>query len=361
MIGSKEIVLKNKDTHLKNEALCMASQNGHIDLVEALLAGGADINKEDIDGITPLSTASENGHIDLVKALLAVDADVNKEDTDGTTPLFIASQNGHTGVVKALLKRKNIDVNQADNNGATPLFIASQEGHTALVEALLAGGADVNQVRNDGTTPLFIATQKGHINVVKSLFIASAPPQKESSGKKSDLGASLPELSDFANKKPNREEIVVLRAQCKETESALRILYPPHGKKKKRSSRDRQLVIDHLERCEKLINKVPSWPEDLEFKQWYDYFKTIKRSNKGSLSGIKCSKKRKARIKDLEKKEEGLRKKIAKIEFANARLREKLKKGSNANNTMTEDEFDRLMNAEETFFDFDWRKIILGV
>lgn len=209
------------------------------------------------------------------------------------------------------------------------------------------------------------------------LFGASDPAQKKSFGKESGLGARLPELSDFANEKPNIDEIAMLRAQCKETESALRILYP-HGKRKKRSPRDRQLVIAHLERCEKFINKVPSWSEDLEFKQWDGYFKTIKRINKARLSVIKYSKKREEKMKNLEEMAKRLRKEIATLEIENAELRQRVsdsaaekparevkqakidsapvlsdnnyRRDPDPDSTMTEEAFDKLMNADKIYF-----------
>ena len=45
----------------------------------------------------------QNGHLEVVKALLAAQADVNKASNDGETPLHWASNEGHLEVVKALL------------------------------------------------------------------------------------------------------------------------------------------------------------------------------------------------------------------------------------------------------------------
>ncbi len=39
-------------------------------VVEALLLGGADVNKAKKDGATPLYMASQSGHCDVVEALL---------------------------------------------------------------------------------------------------------------------------------------------------------------------------------------------------------------------------------------------------------------------------------------------------
>ena len=73
--------------------------------------------------------------------LIAAGADKDKADKNGTTPLFLAAQNGHLNVVQSLIEA-GVDVNQANKNGATPLYMAAQEGHTAVVGLLIEAGAD---------------------------------------------------------------------------------------------------------------------------------------------------------------------------------------------------------------------------
>jgi ankyrin repeat protein len=61
------------------------------------------VNKSSDDGDTPLCIACENGHCEVVDALLRKKADVNKAGSDGITPLAVARRNGHWDVVDALL------------------------------------------------------------------------------------------------------------------------------------------------------------------------------------------------------------------------------------------------------------------
>ena len=84
---------------------------------------GADVNKADNDGDTPLYAACGNGRAEVVATLLAENADVNQAANDGTTPLYAAcGGNGRAEVVTALLA-ENADVNKADNEGNTPLYV----------------------------------------------------------------------------------------------------------------------------------------------------------------------------------------------------------------------------------------------
>ncbi|GMI14779.1 hypothetical protein TrVE_jg7335 [Triparma verrucosa] len=154
-------------------ALLKAALRGHLEVVQVLVAAGADVNKARTDdGCTPLFMAAQNGHQNVVQALVTARADLNKATTDtGDTPLYIAAQQGHLDVVQALVAAR-ADVNKAITDGRTPLWQAAQNGHQNVVQVLVAAGADVNKARtSDGCTPLRIANapQNKHTSVVAYL------------------------------------------------------------------------------------------------------------------------------------------------------------------------------------------------
>lgn len=75
-------------------ALMLAVSHGRMDMVQALLAQGAEVNLQDDEGSTALMCASEHGHADMVKLLLAqpdCDATLTDSVCESLSPLRSAS------------------------------------------------------------------------------------------------------------------------------------------------------------------------------------------------------------------------------------------------------------------------------
>jgi uncharacterized protein len=168
----------------------MASFTGHLDIVQALLAKGGEFNAKMDDGATALGMATLAGSpsllalgvaaapdscrppscpiVEIVQALLAAGADVNAKDNGGGTVLMTASATGHLDVMQALLA-KGADVNAKASDGRTALMMASETGRLDVVQALLDKGADVNSLSFNGTA-LIGASATGHLDVVQALL-----------------------------------------------------------------------------------------------------------------------------------------------------------------------------------------------
>ena len=84
-----------------------------------------------------------------MKLLFAAGADVNKPDNDGATPLFAALERRQLKAIKLLIGA-GADVNKPTNNGATPLDIAAELGHHEAMKLLIEAGADVNKPIREG-------------------------------------------------------------------------------------------------------------------------------------------------------------------------------------------------------------------
>jgi ankyrin repeat protein len=180
----------NKANNSGGTPLSAASCNGHLEVVRALLGAKAEVNKADIGGWTPLYWASIQGHLEIVRALLDAKAEVNKADNRGMTPLSAASMKGHLEVVRALLDAK-AEVNKADTDGKTPLHIASSKGHLEVVRALLGAKAEVNKANDDGRTPLYEASRNWHVEVVRALLGAKAEVNKANDDGRTPLSVAL--------------------------------------------------------------------------------------------------------------------------------------------------------------------------
>ncbi|KAL6695051.1 hypothetical protein J3F84DRAFT_399908 [Trichoderma pleuroticola] len=91
-----------------------------------LLAAGADVNLRRktpfvrTHGVTPLLQAANIGYTEVVEILLAAGADPDLGDKYGTTPLSIAQRRGHEEVVK-LLSSKGAEIDLVDKSSTAEL------------------------------------------------------------------------------------------------------------------------------------------------------------------------------------------------------------------------------------------------
>jgi ankyrin repeat protein len=111
-------------------------------LVVLLLEKGAKVNVKLKDGVTPLHFAAMLGVPDIVELLIAGGAQIDAEG-NGVTPLFMAAKFDRKEVAETLLAHgANIDMPSDD--GMTPLVVAADYGNASTVELLLRKGANAN-------------------------------------------------------------------------------------------------------------------------------------------------------------------------------------------------------------------------
>jgi ankyrin repeat protein len=175
------VPLEAVDFFQGSTALILASHNGHLETVQALLAAGADTTARAQRGNTALILASDNGHLGVAQALLAAGADTAAQNQSGVTALILASDEGHQEVVQALLAAGAGTAAQS-NHGNTALILASVEVHLEVVQALLAAGADTAAQNQDGDTALIWASVNGHQEAVQALLGAGADTAAQDQG-----------------------------------------------------------------------------------------------------------------------------------------------------------------------------------
>ncbi|KAJ7483657.1 hypothetical protein FB451DRAFT_1170245 [Mycena latifolia] len=150
-------------------ALCVASSNGHIQLVQLLIDAGAKVNAQNDYYGDPLATASVNGHESVVQLLIKKGADVNAQGGFFGNALQAASMDGHKSVVQLLIE-KGADVNAQGGRYGNALLAASVDGHESVVQLLIEKGADVNAQGEYFGNALQAASWNGHESVVKLLI-----------------------------------------------------------------------------------------------------------------------------------------------------------------------------------------------
>jgi predicted LPLAT superfamily acyltransferase len=149
----------------KQRWLRVATRNGSVETIRALLAAGADVNHADDEGDTALHAAAVNGHVETIRALAAAGADVNHADDDGITALHVAAAMGNVEALQTLLEA-GAQVDHASNNGCTALHTAAYNGHVEAMQALVAAGAEVDHEDNEGFTALHLAAQESHVEII---------------------------------------------------------------------------------------------------------------------------------------------------------------------------------------------------
>ena len=130
--------------------LCIAINTHNTPKALSLIENGANVNAlSGSYGCTPLKLASANGDLGMMEALLDAGAYVDIRNTDGLTALFFAAQAGNVSAASILVLH-GADVSAKNFSGSTPLHfavsgpLASSEDVKAMVTLLMRSGADVN-------------------------------------------------------------------------------------------------------------------------------------------------------------------------------------------------------------------------
>jgi uncharacterized protein len=232
--GVNNLILEGADVNrrgpLPQTPLHIAAGRGFVQMVDKLLAAGADVHALDSSmGASALHFAAQSGVTDVAQLLLEAGAFINLQSaTVGLTPLINAIWSKQVGMVRFLLARGAATEIKTHLGGASAwdfvgnsvlwtagftnpeeeawgreirellearkkqddamltgqkLMAAVQAGDAAAVRSLIAAGVNVDEKSpvvangNDGQTPLLVASFLGHGEIVRMLLAAGANPR----------------------------------------------------------------------------------------------------------------------------------------------------------------------------------------
>lgn len=151
------------------DLLFEAARLGRIDVIPALLYGGADIAATDAKGHSALILASYNGQEEATMLLLHHGAPVDQgDDSRGNTALMGVAFKGYSVLAKLLLDG-GADPHAVNRAGQTALMMASLFGHYTIVDMLLDVGADPFALDVAGNSAISVAKDQGNVMMADHL------------------------------------------------------------------------------------------------------------------------------------------------------------------------------------------------
>lgn len=196
--------------HLKNVSLMSinvpcsipkACIDDNLEMVEFLVHNGADVNRQDNEGWTPLHATASCGHFSIARFLIESGANLAAVSSDGELVVDLAENDSMKTLLQMSIHEQGIDCKEARESeermmltdaknwlrgdaseadkphprtGATALHVAAAKGYSKVLSLLLATRSDVDKQDNDGWTPLHAAAHWNQKDAAQMLVAALA-------------------------------------------------------------------------------------------------------------------------------------------------------------------------------------------
>lgn len=150
-----------------------AARRGDIGAVSALLKTGANPNRGDDRGDTPLMEAVRQDNLELTQILLDAGTTPNIKGR-GYTPLGVAARNGNARLAEMLLQA-GADPDRKSSDGDTPLHSAALMGYPQVIRILARSRPNTKLFNMEGLSPLAVAAANGQYAAAQALIEIGAP------------------------------------------------------------------------------------------------------------------------------------------------------------------------------------------
>ena len=160
LLGTGRVDVNAKDSKVRATALHFAAMDGALDVLEVLVAAGADLSAKRMDGKTAAQVAKASGHTEAARYLVEqsilqkgrgghsqadADAAADPGPISASSPgasgslvnLLAAAKDGDLEQVRLLVEEQGVEPRLSDDVGASPLDIAAMNGHLPVVRYLI--------------------------------------------------------------------------------------------------------------------------------------------------------------------------------------------------------------------------------
>lgn len=215
----KYFVSKGADIN-KGKLLHLAIRHGNNQMVEALLAGGADANAKNPNGLTvmqlllnqsinPWLRKKNFDYEAAASALLANGAtfDFHRKDDKHRTCIQIAISENQSKMLRLMFKN-GADINFKDGDGGYLHYAAKKKAKIDVIETLLSAGIDINIRSKVGNTALHTATYFGRRDIVEALLNRGADINSKNNRGLTALAMAKKLHRDFYGKRGVRKKVI---------------------------------------------------------------------------------------------------------------------------------------------------------
>lgn len=163
----------NDEQHTALHLSAMTQTSNKLELMKLLVEKGADIEKEDSSGWTPLMMSVFYNKADSVKFLTQMKANCRHKGKDSKTALHMCTKSKEmesVEIAEILCEADPGVVDQVDENGRTPLHLAALYNNKVMCDLLLDYGSHCLVAKDkSGKTPIDLARSYKFTDLVEFL------------------------------------------------------------------------------------------------------------------------------------------------------------------------------------------------